>query len=63
MALQDRGEKIDERLLHDILNEIDLNKNGEVDLMEFLQVLSRACSVCFRCFLVIRSAVYSKDVF
>jgi glycerol-3-phosphate dehydrogenase len=37
---KDRGEKIDERLLHDLLNEVDLNKNGEIDLMEFLQLFS-----------------------
>ncbi|VDD90094.1 unnamed protein product [Enterobius vermicularis] len=29
------GEKIDERLLHEILNEVDLNKNGEIDMNEF----------------------------
>jgi len=37
---KDRNEKVDERLLHDILNEVDLNKNGEIELMEFLQLFS-----------------------
>uniref|UniRef100_A0A914RNY8 glycerol-3-phosphate dehydrogenase n=1 Tax=Parascaris equorum TaxID=6256 RepID=A0A914RNY8_PAREQ len=32
------GEKIDERLLHELLNEVDLNKNGEIELTEFYQV-------------------------
>jgi len=32
--------KIDERLLHDLLSEVDLNKNGAVDLMEYMQLVS-----------------------
>ncbi len=36
--MQEHGEKIDERLLHELLNEVDLNKNGEIEIMEFLQV-------------------------
>lgn len=38
IGLQDHGEKLDERLLHELLNDVDLNKNGEIELMEFLQV-------------------------
>uniref|UniRef100_F1KVF7 Glycerol-3-phosphate dehydrogenase n=1 Tax=Ascaris suum TaxID=6253 RepID=F1KVF7_ASCSU len=34
------GEKIDERLLHELLNEVDLNKNGEIELTEFYQLYS-----------------------
>lgn len=30
--------QIDENALHEILNEVDLNKNGQVELDEFLQV-------------------------
>lgn len=30
--------QIDENTLHEILNEVDLNKNGQVELNEFLQV-------------------------
>lgn len=30
--------EIDENTLHEILNEVDLNKNGQVELNEFLQV-------------------------
>lgn len=30
--------QIDENSLHEILNEVDLNKNGQVELDEFLQV-------------------------
>ena len=37
---QDHGEKIDERLLHELLNEVDLNKNGELELAEFFQLYS-----------------------
>jgi len=35
---QKSGEAIDENQLHEILSEVDLNKNGQVDLGEFLQV-------------------------
>ncbi|TKR92966.1 hypothetical protein L596_007512 [Steinernema carpocapsae] len=37
---RDHGEKIDERLLHELLNEVDLNKNGEVELAEFFLLYS-----------------------
>jgi len=37
---REHGEKIDERLLHELLNEVDLNKNGEIEIMEFLQLYS-----------------------
>lgn len=29
---------MDENTLHEILNEVDLNRNGQVELDEFLQV-------------------------
>ena len=32
------GVQIDENALHEILNEVDLNKNGQVEIHEFLQV-------------------------
>ncbi|XP_073707688.1 glycerol-3-phosphate dehydrogenase, mitochondrial isoform X2 [Garra rufa] len=32
--------QIDENALHEILNEVDLNKNGQVELDEFLQLMS-----------------------
>ncbi|CAJ0568211.1 unnamed protein product, partial [Mesorhabditis spiculigera] len=32
-----RNQKIDERLLHELLNEVDLNKNGELEIAEFFQ--------------------------
>ncbi|KAM9123987.1 glycerol-3-phosphate dehydrogenase, mitochondrial isoform 3-T4 [Pangshura tecta] len=32
--------QIDENTLHEILNEVDLNKNGQVELNEFLQLMS-----------------------
>ena len=35
---QKTGEKLSEDQLHDILNEVDLNRNGQVELGEFLQV-------------------------
>uniref|UniRef100_A0A0K0ERJ6 Glycerol-3-phosphate dehydrogenase n=1 Tax=Strongyloides stercoralis TaxID=6248 RepID=A0A0K0ERJ6_STRER len=33
-------EKINERLLHELLNEVDLNKNGEIELPEFFLLYS-----------------------
>ncbi|XP_064597841.1 LOW QUALITY PROTEIN: glycerol-3-phosphate dehydrogenase, mitochondrial-like [Liolophura sinensis] len=33
------GERVTEDQLHDILNEVDLNKNAQVDMGEFLQLL------------------------
>ena len=41
--------QIDENALHEILNEVDLNKNGQVELDEFLQVrlyMERARTRC-----------------
>ncbi|CAJ0574349.1 unnamed protein product, partial [Mesorhabditis spiculigera] len=35
-----RNQKIDERLLHELLNEVDLNKNGELEIAEFFQLYS-----------------------
>lgn len=35
---QKSGEVITENQLHEILREVDLNKNAQVDLGEFLQV-------------------------
>ncbi|MFH4977151.1 hypothetical protein AB6A40_003860 [Gnathostoma spinigerum] len=37
---REHGEKLDERLLHELLNEVDLNKNGEIELTEFYQLYS-----------------------
>lgn len=34
------GERVSEDQLHDILNEVDLNKNAQVDLGEFLQLMN-----------------------
>ncbi|KAK6165529.1 hypothetical protein SNE40_022443 [Patella caerulea] len=34
------GEKVTEDQLHEILNEVDLNRNAQVDLGEFLQLMS-----------------------
>jgi len=36
--LQSINVHIDENALHEILNEVDLNKNGQVELDEFMQV-------------------------
>lgn len=40
---------MDEYTLHEILNEVDLNKNGQVELNEFLQV---SCSERKRMYLL-----------
>lgn len=37
---------MDENTLHEILNEVDLNKNGQVELNEFLQVSSDGADRC-----------------
>ncbi|MGH0172932.1 UNVERIFIED_CONTAM: hypothetical protein FKN15_064175 [Acipenser sinensis] len=39
-VLESISVQIDENTLHDILNEVDLNKNGQVELNEFLQLMS-----------------------
>ncbi|KAJ3584052.1 hypothetical protein NHX12_014548 [Muraenolepis orangiensis] len=38
--LPQRVLQIDENALHEILNEVDLNKNGQVEIDEFLQLMS-----------------------
>uniref|UniRef100_G3T3Z6 Glycerol-3-phosphate dehydrogenase n=1 Tax=Loxodonta africana TaxID=9785 RepID=G3T3Z6_LOXAF len=39
-VLESINVQIDENTLHEILNEVDLNKNGQVELNEFLQLMS-----------------------
>ncbi|XP_063073538.1 glycerol-3-phosphate dehydrogenase, mitochondrial [Engraulis encrasicolus] len=39
-VLEKLSMRIDENALHEILNEVDLNKNGQVELNEFLQLMS-----------------------
>ncbi|KAJ8282389.1 hypothetical protein COCON_G00049080 [Conger conger] len=39
-VLKNIGIQIDENALHEILNEVDLNKNGQVELNEFLQLMN-----------------------
>lgn len=39
-VLQSISVDIDENALHEILNEVDLNKNGQVEIDEFLQLMS-----------------------
>ncbi|KAM4601901.1 glycerol-3-phosphate dehydrogenase, mitochondrial-like isoform 1-T1 [Polymixia lowei] len=39
-VLQNINVQIDENALHEILNEVDLNKNGQVEFDEFLQLMS-----------------------
>ncbi|XP_035230807.1 glycerol-3-phosphate dehydrogenase, mitochondrial-like isoform X2 [Stegodyphus dumicola] len=38
--LKAQGEKVDDETLHDMLNEVDLNKNGQVELAEYLLLMS-----------------------
>lgn len=40
VSFQNINVHIDENSLHEILNEVDLNKNGQVEIDEFLQVRS-----------------------
>ncbi|XP_062302374.1 glycerol-3-phosphate dehydrogenase, mitochondrial isoform X1 [Osmerus eperlanus] len=39
-VLKNINVQIDENALHEILNEVDLNKNGQVEIDEFLQLMS-----------------------
>uniref|UniRef100_A0A2R9AW74 Glycerol-3-phosphate dehydrogenase, mitochondrial n=1 Tax=Pan paniscus TaxID=9597 RepID=A0A2R9AW74_PANPA len=39
-VLESINVQMDENTLHEILNEVDLNKNGQVELNEFLQLMS-----------------------
>ncbi|GFQ90669.1 glycerol-3-phosphate dehydrogenase, mitochondrial [Trichonephila clavata] len=39
-SLKVQGEKVDDETLHDMLNEVDLNKNGQVELGEYLLLMS-----------------------
>lgn len=39
-VLENINVQMDENTLHEILNEVDLNKNGQVELNEFLQLMS-----------------------
>nr|KAF6450228.1 glycerol-3-phosphate dehydrogenase 2 [Molossus molossus] len=39
-VLENINIQMDENTLHEILNEVDLNKNGQVELNEFLQLMS-----------------------
>ena len=60
---REHGNKIDERLLHELLNEVDLNKNGELDLAEFFQVKSPFLKInimIFSCILVWKQVKYLK---
>ncbi|KHJ90242.1 FAD dependent oxidoreductase, partial [Oesophagostomum dentatum] len=40
VKFQEHHQKIDERVLHELLNEVDLNKNGEIEIAEFFQLYS-----------------------
>lgn len=37
--MQSQGENVDDETLHDMLNEVDLNKNGQVELGEYILVI------------------------
>lgn len=41
VSLQSINIQIDENALHEILNEVDLNKNGQIEIDEFLQVCNQ----------------------
>ena len=43
--LQSINVQIDENALHEILNEVDLNKNGQVEIDEFMQVRELKCFI------------------
>ncbi|XP_078408327.1 glycerol-3-phosphate dehydrogenase, mitochondrial [Cetorhinus maximus] len=39
-VLESIGYQVDEQTLHEMLHEVDVNKNGQVELIEFLQLMS-----------------------
>lgn len=39
-VLESIGYQVDEKTLHEMLTEVDINKNGQVELIEFLQLMS-----------------------
>ncbi|XP_078084460.1 glycerol-3-phosphate dehydrogenase, mitochondrial [Mustelus asterias] len=39
-VLESVGYQVDEQTIHEILHEVDINKNGQVELIEFLQLMS-----------------------
>ncbi|GIY91337.1 glycerol-3-phosphate dehydrogenase, mitochondrial [Caerostris extrusa] len=39
-SLKVQGERVDDETLHDMLNEVDLNKNGQVELGEYLLLMN-----------------------
>merc|ERR1712059_63830 len=39
-SLKAQGEEVSGQLIHDLLNEIDTNHNGQVEVEEFLQMMS-----------------------
>ncbi|GCB66575.1 hypothetical protein scyTo_0004992 [Scyliorhinus torazame] len=39
-VLESAGYQVDEQTVHEILHEVDMNKNGQVELIEFLQLMS-----------------------
>ena len=53
MYFQKQGEVISGELIHELLNEIDTNRNGQVELDEYLQV-------CFALFLLAVCSVGSE---
>lgn len=52
---------MDENTLHEILNEVDLNKNGQVELNEFLQVSCTERKHLFAFYLLVVSACSTTE--
>ena len=68
LLIQKVGEHVTEDQLHDILCEVDVNKNAQVDLGEFLQVfvasveyaLKKKYLLDYRCSPCVASTVYEQ---
>lgn len=73
VSFQNINVHIDENSLHEILNEVDLNKNGQVEIDEFLQVrsslmrtggfrftLELSVRLCVFVFVVLRATLINK---
>ncbi len=64
VRLQRVGEQVTEDQLHEILSEVDANKNAQVDMGEFLQVRPARCA-CVLCefYVLFSHRLFCLDLF
>lgn len=61
-SFKKHGETITEQQLHDLLKEVDLNKNGEVDLSEYLQMMQaiKSGAIVYSRLALLANSAYEK---